>query len=865
MATKRIKDLSTSITAFRTGDYIAVDGTSGTAKMSKDDLLNITADNAQTTGISSTDFSLSELTETSESVGFMKSDGVINSSFTEYKCTEFAVSGDSFYAVTSSYSGSQVYGIIEKDSSDNILARHYLGVNSLKTKLLKCVFKTNASTAKVFVNSKNVSSSLYSATPISATSIGNMMNVKDAVLDERIDSTNSRIDAVNSDLDVEKTAYNYTKLTETSSGTGIVRENGNVDSAFTTYKYREYSVSGSKEYAVTSTYNGGIVYGIIEKNSSNVVVAKHFQGKNGAINTTRLQECIFKTTASTTKIFINCFDGYEEELYSISAITASTISNKVNIVKKDLSNLEWRVSNAETTLSKVDENVTDASTSFAYSQVTSDSDGVGFVRNNGTIESAFTDYHYAKFAVSTSTKYAITCRWSGVSVWAVLELNSSNTIVAYHYQGVNGPANMKYLDRYTFTTRADTAYLIINNQQTTSATLETATKKDETSIRNVVNMLLNDAMNTNNTSYFKGKKIVWLGTSIPAQGYPLNCGTIIGANVVNEALGSSMARRGRYDHSLDPLDDNYLGVNGVSWQNVMRSLSMTQEEKHYIMECWTTAGRKQKLIDAGYTAEQVASVKGFVLLLGGDFYGGDTDPTEPTGDEPIDIMDDDHITMRKAFLSSCWNNSTDIEAGFGTIYGKLEKYFNSSEPDVWVLDHGHNDGLRFDTDSQLEDVPSDPLDRFSFVGAMDYIITKILQYNPRAKVFVIGHYTNQVGGTNRPVQICNGQVNFATKWQIPLFKIWERLPFSQSVITTTGYWDNSGVWHNSGFNGTNHHGGNLTPDFNQNPRQVDGVWVHDLTMKQVYMQDDLHPKSTDVKQFYGMLIADWMNSVYERI
>lgn len=46
MADKRIKDLATAITVFRTGDYIAVDGTNGTAKMSKDDLLEVTAENA---------------------------------------------------------------------------------------------------------------------------------------------------------------------------------------------------------------------------------------------------------------------------------------------------------------------------------------------------------------------------------------------------------------------------------------------------------------------------------------------------------------------------------------------------------------------------------------------------------------------------------------------------------------------------------------------------------------------------------------------------------------------------------------------------------------------------------------------------
>ena len=51
MLFKRIKDWATSITAFRTGDVIPVDGPSGTAKMSKDDLLRETAENALDRGV----------------------------------------------------------------------------------------------------------------------------------------------------------------------------------------------------------------------------------------------------------------------------------------------------------------------------------------------------------------------------------------------------------------------------------------------------------------------------------------------------------------------------------------------------------------------------------------------------------------------------------------------------------------------------------------------------------------------------------------------------------------------------------------------------------------------------------------------
>ena len=45
--TNEVHNLATTITAFRTGDVIPVDGPSGTAKMGKDDLLRVTAENAK--------------------------------------------------------------------------------------------------------------------------------------------------------------------------------------------------------------------------------------------------------------------------------------------------------------------------------------------------------------------------------------------------------------------------------------------------------------------------------------------------------------------------------------------------------------------------------------------------------------------------------------------------------------------------------------------------------------------------------------------------------------------------------------------------------------------------------------------------
>lgn len=56
----KIKSLSTTITDFRTGDVIPVDGPSGTAKMSKNDLLRVTAENAVDSDVAASSDSVSK-------------------------------------------------------------------------------------------------------------------------------------------------------------------------------------------------------------------------------------------------------------------------------------------------------------------------------------------------------------------------------------------------------------------------------------------------------------------------------------------------------------------------------------------------------------------------------------------------------------------------------------------------------------------------------------------------------------------------------------------------------------------------------------------------------------------------------------
>lgn len=100
MLFKRIKDWATSITAFRTGDVIPVDGPSGTAKLSKDDLLRVTAKpRIKKTPINFNDQSIWH------SGGIGSGDGVPNVNSTRLFSDLIAFDLESVLAFTSSIAG----------------------------------------------------------------------------------------------------------------------------------------------------------------------------------------------------------------------------------------------------------------------------------------------------------------------------------------------------------------------------------------------------------------------------------------------------------------------------------------------------------------------------------------------------------------------------------------------------------------------------------------------------------------------------------------------------------------------------------------------------------------------------------------
>ena len=242
--------------------------------------------------------------------------------------------------------------------------------------------------------------------------------------------------------------------------------------------------------------------------------------------------------------------------------------------------------------------------------------------------------------------------------------------------------------------------------------------------------VISKLFNAEKISYWKNKKIVWLGTSIPAGGltgffndnaYPQRVGKILGATVYNEAIGSSCV------HCKNP--------NLISSSNPYGFISNFEK----VSRCLTNSIEEMNWIVNNYNSSIFTSGK----------------PTSaPNG-----------ATIR----GYSWEN-------------KINKYKNENI-DLWVIDHGFNDFGYADylDESKYNEYGKNNL--YTFQGAFDFIISKIKDMNPFARIVIIGNYENQ----NRP-EVAEYQEKIAKRYSLPLFKAWEVYGWSQETIEPYGKW-----------------------------------------------------------------------------
>lgn len=268
--------------------------------------------------------------------------------------------------------------------------------------------------------------------------------------------------------------------------------------------------------------------------------------------------------------------------------------------------------------------------------------------------------------------------------------------------------------------------------------------------------------------YWKNKRILWLGTSIPATAYdgglsyPAIVCNNLGALLTNNALSGSFARK-----KFNPADLADMHDLDMQWD--MLSLVTSFADITDLTTNW--ANYKACFTDAP------------------------------------DTLTEEYVNMYQG-------------ASYETL---LDPYIQDS--DLIVFDHGRND---------LPDMinADDMFDKFTFVGAMNWLIKHIYEAKPRARVCVISHYENQ----RYPTIVTNQEV-VADYWSIPIFRLDKMLGWSNRQITTNYAW-NGNVFEPS--------------------------TSHTMSVQHAWLKDDLHPyldSTGESTKLIAQAITEWMKTI----
>lgn len=371
-------------------------------------------------------------------------------------------------------------------------------------------------------------------------------------------------------------------------------------------------------------------------------------------------------------------------------------------------------------------------------------------------------------AVNPYEKYLVSGYCYAAGTYPIVIFLNGNTLVSY----------VNLADGYSY----DAPVIVPQNANrmiVNGKPREIRIKKGSITTKDAVNSI---SQNLDVLWNYKGKKIVWFGTSIPAGGwfgyehpnsYPQRVGRLLGADVINEAIGSSCV------HCKDPSRisaNNPYGFKG-GFESTSRCLSNSLEEAEWIIDHWNS-----DIWTSGVPAEMNDWLK-----------------------EKI--------------------------RGFG-YERKLDQYLTAQNfPDLFVFDHGYNDSS--DTNNYYDTYGRYNL--YTFRGAMNFLIKRILDFNPAANIIIIGNYT-----TTRDVPQMQDTV--AKDWALPICKQWENLGLSQTeYVTCKGYWSlNDGIYE----------------------------WVSDstertYTVKDRLIPDGIHPHSNPdgiVEKRMAEFIAKWILS-----
>ena len=290
-----------------------------------------------------------------------------------------------------------------------------------------------------------------------------------------------------------------------------------------------------------------------------------------------------------------------------------------------------------------------------------------------------------------------------------------------------------------------------------------------------------------------------------------------------------------------------------------------------------------EILDDAYEVDDVAQT---VIFKGSSQYVSDW-TSEKTYSEYQDIRYNmlsqsyEIKLIAKYLLSNKEEHDDFLIQKFGNRYDAIIKYANlksqnfdyKGDIDLFVIDHGHNDGP-----SPVEQSQISSTDITTFVGAINTYIRLIHQYKPHARIVFISDYE----GDN----CCEAQKQISNYWKIPFldFRIVSPI-YSGEKVKTRGYWNNNGIWENEGFtynpNETsiekafsvkgnayfNSYLGKTVSEIAANIRPVqdsNGIWWWYANQKYIWMKDGLHPhsdKSNNCLKNYAQIIAEFLKGV----
>lgn len=232
--------------------------------------------------------------------------------------------------------------------------------------------------------------------------------------------------------------------------------------------------------------------------------------------------------------------------------------------------------------------------------------------------------------------------------------------------------------------------------------------------------------------YWTGKTFLWMGTSIPAGSdpdagegtgstYPTLVAGYLGAAAVNKSKGSSCVR-------VNASDGEY---TGMMFSHFLRAMSRTVDEADAIAANWTTIQPKISSAPSELTETHVNTMKAhsFENLLLPYLDGTNAMPD-------LFVFDHGHNDVRPKGIdgeNDLWINPSVQMIAEGILAPDTYMTANSYAKLKLAL----NDDL-----SGIGDLESfaASLNRNCFRGAMNFLITVILRYNPYARIAIIGDY-----------------------------------------------------------------------------------------------------------------------------